>query len=154
MAGGPGKGLEIISHHQPEEFRKGQKEMPPPRILTGIHLGWTRRAPELEWLAKDNPETNPVTINPRLWATWQSSPPGFPYPPALCLGTPFPMNSLTLSECVPPWTIHFWMLGKSPLSDSRKDPPSCNRCGGDKVFWPALTNMVTTDVTSEHLEWC
>ena len=36
--------MELISHHQPEEFRKGQKETPrvrpPPRILlSGVHLG-------------------------------------------------------------------------------------------------------------------
>ena len=40
---------ELISHHQLEEFRKGQKEIPrfrpPPRILlTGIHLGWAMHA--------------------------------------------------------------------------------------------------------------
>ena len=67
--GGPGN-TERISL-QPEEFRKGQNEtphvQPPPRILSGIHLGWTRHAPpertqELEWLAKDNPETDPITI--------------------------------------------------------------------------------------------
>ena len=65
--------MELISLHQPEELRKGQKEtphdQPPPRILlSGIHLGWTRRAPpertESEWLAKDSPETNPITIKP------------------------------------------------------------------------------------------
>ena len=37
--------MELISHHQPEEFRKGQKETPHvcplPRIpLASIHLGW------------------------------------------------------------------------------------------------------------------
>ena len=44
MAGGCGKELELISHHWPEEFRKGQKVMPPPRILSGIYLGWSRCA--------------------------------------------------------------------------------------------------------------
>ena len=65
--------MELISHHQLEEFRKGQKETacvhPLPRIpLASIHLGWTMRAPpgktELEWLAKDHRETNPITIKP------------------------------------------------------------------------------------------
>ena len=42
--------IELISHHQPEEFGKGQKEtpgVPPlPRIpLASIHLGWAMRAP-------------------------------------------------------------------------------------------------------------
>ena len=38
------RNTELISHHQPEEFRKSQKEtphvLPPPRILlAGIHVG-------------------------------------------------------------------------------------------------------------------
>ena len=41
MSGGPGK-EHRISHYQPEEFRKGQKEThvqpPPPILLAGIHL--------------------------------------------------------------------------------------------------------------------
>ena len=41
--------MELISHHQPEEFRKGQKVtphvQPPPRILLArIHLGGAMRA--------------------------------------------------------------------------------------------------------------
>ena len=41
------RNMELISHHQMDEFGKGQKEpphiQPPPRILlSGIHLGWTR----------------------------------------------------------------------------------------------------------------
>ena len=44
ITGGPGKEHRAISHHQLEELREGQKEMPhvlpPPRIiLPGIHLG-------------------------------------------------------------------------------------------------------------------
>ena len=66
--------MELISLHQPEEFQKGQKETPhlrpPPRILlSDMHFDWTRHAPPgrtlvLEWLAKDNPETDPITIKP------------------------------------------------------------------------------------------
>ena len=42
--------MELISHHQPEEFGKSQKETPRvyplPRIpLASIHLGWTMGAP-------------------------------------------------------------------------------------------------------------
>ena len=78
------RNTELTSLHQPEEFGKVQKETPsvrpPPRIhLFGIHLGWTRHAPpgrtvsqndwwwmNDEWMipAKDNPETNPITIKP------------------------------------------------------------------------------------------
>ena len=42
----------------------------------------TRKDPESEWLAKDNPETNPVTIKPETASQWQSGSPGFPYLPA------------------------------------------------------------------------
>ena len=42
--------MKLISHQQPEELRKGQKEMPsvlpPPRILLlDIHLGWAMHVP-------------------------------------------------------------------------------------------------------------
>ena len=44
------RNTQLISHHQPEEFGKSQKETPcvcpPPRIpLASIHLGWTMHAP-------------------------------------------------------------------------------------------------------------
>ena len=50
MTGDPGKDMELISHHQPKEFGKGQKETPCvhplPRIpLASIHLGWAMHAP-------------------------------------------------------------------------------------------------------------
>ena len=74
MTGGPGEEHWTNNLHQLKEFGKGQNETPhvcpPPRILlSGIRLGWTRRAPpgrtlESEWLAKDNPETNPIIIKP------------------------------------------------------------------------------------------
>ena len=65
--------------------------------------------PVKSWKLKSSP------LNPRLGATWQSSPPGFPCPPALRLGTPFPVNSRASSACVPPRTTHFRVLDKSPL---------------------------------------
>ena len=54
---------------------------------------------ELEWLAKDHPETNPITIKPETVRERQSCSPGFPY---LLLSTrvPFPIKSLALSACV------------------------------------------------------
>ena len=75
--------MELISHHQPEEIRKGQKETPHVRpllriLLAGIHLGWTRPAPpgrtESKWSTKDNLETNPITIK----SVWEFS--WFPLP--------------------------------------------------------------------------
>ena len=50
------------------------------------HAFTTRKDPESEWLARDNSETNPITIRLRLWATWQSSLSGFLYPAVLSLG--------------------------------------------------------------------
>ena len=75
----------------------------------------TRKDSELEWLAKDNPETNPITIKPEM-ATWRSSSPGFPYP----------IKSLALSPHVSPQTIHFPVLDKSPLLSPGRCPSSCN----------------------------
>ena len=57
---------------------------------------------------------------------WQTSPSGFPYP-LLSTGCPFLIKSLALLAHVSPWTIHFRVLDKSPLSDPGRGPPSCNR---------------------------
>ena len=59
----------------------------------------TRKDCKLEWLAKDNPETNPVTIKLEM-ATWQSSSPGFPDPIALYPGSLSNKISCFVSTCV------------------------------------------------------
>ena len=86
----------------------------------------TRKDSESEWLAKDNPETNPITIKPKTGShvTEQFSWVPIPYcsPP----GCPFPTKSLVLSAHVSPRTIHFRVLDKSPFLAPRKRPPSCN----------------------------
>ena len=140
----------LISLHQPEEFRKGQKETPhvrpPPRILLcGIQLGWTRRAhrkeTESEWLAK-NPETNPITIKPEtanhVAGLFSWVPLLYCSPP----GCPFPIKSLALSAHVSPWAVHFWVLDKSPVSGPGRGPPSCNSPTNEQfqaIFhWTAL----------------
>ena len=126
---------ELISCHQQGEFRKGQKVtpgvQPPPRIPhwypSWLSKVWTtKKDAESEWLAKDNPETNPITMKPEAVATWQSSPPGFPYPTTLQLRGPFPIKSLALPAHLSPWTIHFWVLDKSPLLDPKRGSSSCN----------------------------
>ena len=127
------RNTELIGHHQQGELRKGQKEtphvQPAPRILlAGIHLGWTRRAPpgktlsQNDWL-KPTRKLIPLPQNPRLQATWQSSPPGFPYPTALCPGAPSQLNLLLcqhvcllgqfISECLT--RAQFWALEGVPL---------------------------------------
>ena len=56
----------------------------------------------------------PSPWNPRLWATWQSSPPGAL---AYCSlpGCPFSVKSLALLVCVSPQTVHFQVLDKSSI---------------------------------------
>ena len=124
--------MELISHPQPEELGKGQKETthvrPPPRILAGNHLGCTTmKGSESEWLAKDNPETNPITIKPKTAShvaelfSWVLLP--YCSPP----GCPFPIKSLALSAHASPQIIHFQVLDKSPVSGPGRGPPSCNK---------------------------
>ena len=65
---------ELTNHHQPEEFEKGQREMP--HVLPNFqnpplwNPSWlndvctTRKDPESEGLVRDNLKTNPITIKP------------------------------------------------------------------------------------------
>ena len=67
--------MELTSHLQPEKISKGQKEtgesspyvLPESFSLESIWLSSAhiRKDPESEWLARDNPETNPITIKPK-----------------------------------------------------------------------------------------
>ena len=128
--------MELISHHQPEEFRKGGKETlgvrPLPRIpLASIHLGWEMCAPpgktELEWLTKDHPETNPVTIKPETASHAAELFSWVPLPYCSPPGCPLPIKSLALSADVSPRTIHFQVLDKSPVSGPGRGLLSCNK---------------------------
>ena len=47
-------------------------------------------------------------------------------------GCPFPIKSLALSADVSPWTIHFWVLDKSPVSGPGRGSLSCNNISS---FW-------------------
>ena len=86
----------------------------------------TRKDSESEWLAKDNPETNPITIKPKTSSHMAELFSWFPLPYCSTLWCPFPIKSLALSAHVSPWTIHFWVLDKSPVSGPGRGPPSCN----------------------------
>ena len=126
-----------MGHHQWEELGKGQKETPrvrpPPRILlAGIHLGWAmwwvcHQEGLWESLAKDNPETNPITIKPKTASHVTELFSWVPLPYCSPPGCPFPIKSLALSARVSPWTIHFRVLNKSPSSGPGRGPTSCNR---------------------------
>ena len=70
--------MKLMSHHEPEEFSKGQNHrgdsrpyVPASQTLSLWSPSWlsdvctTRRDPESEGLARDNLETNPITIKPK-----------------------------------------------------------------------------------------
>ena len=70
----------------------------------------------LHELAKDNPEANPITIKPETESHVAEL---FFWVPLPCCSPPgcsFPIKSLALSAHVSPWTIHFGVLDKSPVS--------------------------------------
>ena len=82
----------------------------------------TRKDSESEWLAKDNSETNPITIKPETAEQFSWVPLPYCSPP----GCPFLIKSLALSAHVSPQTIHFRVLGKRPVSGPGRGPPSYN----------------------------
>ena len=111
-----------------EKSKGGARCLPPPRILlTGIPLGWACHQ-ETEQLAKDNLETNPITIKPE---TANHVAEKFSWVPLPCCSPPrhpFPnKTSCSVSMCVPQW-----VCDKSPLSGPGRGSPSCNRI---KTSW-------------------
>ena len=86
----------------------------------------TRKDSESEWLAKDNPETNPITIKPETASHMPELFSWVPLPYCCPHRCPFPIKSLALSAHVSPQTIHFWVLDKSPVLCPGRGPPSCN----------------------------
>ena len=87
----------------------------------------TRKDSESEWLAKDNPETNPTTIKPKTVSHVAEQFSWVPLPSCSPPRHPFPIKPLALSAHVSPWTIHFWVWDKSPLWGPGRGPPSCNK---------------------------
>ena len=110
MTGGPGK--EHRTNKPPPTGRvqdrsKGDTTFPTTSQNPSLqHTSWlnkaytTRKDSESEWLAKDNPETNPITIKPETVSSvaelfsWVSLP--YCSPPRY----PFPIKSLALSAHV------------------------------------------------------
>ena len=137
MTGGPGE-EQGINKPPPitrvQERSKGDTTCPTTSQKPSLwHPSWlnkactTRKDSESEWLAKDNPETNPITIKPKTAShvlelfSWVPLP--YTSPPRC----PFSIKSLALSAHVSPQTIHFWVLDKSPAWGLERGPPSCNR---------------------------
>ena len=95
-------------------------------------------------MAKDNPETNPSTIKPE---TGSHEAEQFSWVPLLSCsppGRPFPVKSLAFSAHVSPQTIHFQVLGKSPVSGPGRGPPSCNKTTGRQVILLLLGEKTMT----------
>ena len=97
------------------------------------HPSWLNKActprkdSESGWLAKDNPETNPITIKPETASHMAEQFSWVPLPYCSPPGCPFPIKSLALSARVSPQTLHSRVLDKSPVSGPGRGPPSCNR---------------------------
>ena len=131
MTGGPGKPLPT---GRVQERSQGEA-MPPSTSQNPSrwHLSWlsnactTRKDPESEQLAKDNPETNPFTIKPEILNQGEEQFSWVSLPCCSLPGCPFPIKSLPLSACVSPRTILLWVSDKSPLPGPGRSPSSCNR---------------------------
>ena len=100
------------------------------------HSSWlskactTKKDPESEWLARENPETNHITTKPKTASHVAEQSSWVPLPSCSSPGVPFPIKSLALSAYVSPWTIHFWVKDKSALSGRGRGPPSYNQTLG------------------------
>ena len=84
-----------------------------PSWLSNVYA--TRKDRESELLAKDNPETNPITIKPETVSHAAEQFSWVPLPSCSPPGRPFPIKSLALLTHVSPQTIHLWVLDKSPV---------------------------------------
>ena len=139
--GGPGKEHWTISQHQPGEFRKGQKvtlrvqPLPESFLLASVlaeQVCTTRKDSESERLAKDNTETNHITIKRKI-ASYRGR--AVLRGSSLLLSTHalFPNKiSCFVSTCVTS-DNSFWVLDKSPLSGPGRGPPFCN----NSIIWEA-----------------
>ena len=136
MTEGPGK--EHGTHKPPPTARVGERSKGdttwpstsqnpprwPPSWLSNACA--TRKDPESEGLARDNPESNPITINPGTASHVAEQFSWAPSPSCSPPGGPFPKKSLALSAHVSPRTVHFRVLDKSPISGPGRGPASCN----------------------------
>ena len=133
MTGGSGK--EHGTNKPPPTIRvqersKGDTTCPITSQNPLWHQSWlnkactTRKDSESEWLAKDNPETNPITIKPMTSSHVAELFSWVPLPSCSPPGCPFPIKSLALSARVSPRKIRFLVLDKSPVSGPGRGPPS------------------------------
>ena len=95
-----------------------------PSWLKDVHA--TRKTLSQARKGPSNPETNLITTKPETVSHVAEQFSWVPLPYCSLPGCPLPIKSLALSAHVPPRTIHFWVLEKSPLSGPGRDSPSCN----------------------------
>ena len=136
MTGGPGK--EQGTNKPPPTRRVRERSKGDTTCLTTSqnpslwHPSWlsdactTRKDSESEGLAKDNPETKPITIKPETVSHVTEQFSWVPLPSCSPPGCPFPIKFLALSAHVSSRTIYFRVLDKSPVSGPGRGPPSCN----------------------------
>ena len=135
MTGGPGK--EHGTNKPPPTGRVWERSKGETTYSTTFqnplwHPSWLNKAcptgkdSVLEWLAKDNLETNPITIKPETGSHVAEQFLCIPLPYCSLSGDPVPVKSLALSAFVSPWTINFWVV--------RQEPPSCNSFTDEKMM--------------------
>ena len=145
MTGGPGK--EHRTNKPPPIRRVQERSKGDTTCLTTSqnpslwHPSWlnkvctTRKDSGSEWLAKDNLETNPITLKPETASQVAELFSLFPLPYCSPPRCPFPIKSLALSAHVSPQTTHFRVLDKSPVSGPGRDPLSCNMTIPKENIW-------------------
>ena len=134
------RNTELMTHHQPEEppptgrvqerLKGDTVHFPESLSLASILAEQCMHHQERLWMrmAKDHPETNPITIKPQTSSHSAEQFSWLPLPSCSPPGCPFPIKSLALSAHVSPWTILYRVLDKSPLlGPCRGLPPSYNR---------------------------
>ena len=186
MKGGPGN-TELISYHQPDVWKTSKGDatcwttsQSPPRW----HPPWlsnvcaTKKDPESECLAKDNPETNPITVKPETashmaeQSSWAPSP--YCSPP----GHPFPVKSLSnvwQEPTLGPWkwspflqlnrwilylgrtcwkSFSLWNKGSHLVNCSESLLPSlrASNTGSDFSYAPLLSDAATRKGTQSKAE--
>ena len=143
MTGGPGK--EQGTNKPPPTRRVQERSKSDTTCLTTSqnpscwHPSWmsnacaTRKDSESEWLAKDNPETNPIIISPETASHVAEQFSRVPLPYCSLPGHLFPIKYLAFSVQVSPWTIHFQVLRQEPTFGPWKGSPFLQQ-NGRKYF--------------------
>ena len=120
----------------------------------------TRKDPESEWLARDNLETNPITIKPETASHEAELFSWIPFPYCSPPTRPFPIKSLALSARVSSQTLHSWVSDKSPLSGPGRVPPSWNnptknkwtKCSPESSF-TGIRQLAVRNIWFMHHDW-